>query len=190
LEFQTEVAEGCPLDCGLCPEHKQHTCLGIIEVNTDCNLDCPICFADSGHQPDGYSLTLEQVEFMLDRFVAAEGSPEVVQFSGGEPTIHPQILDFIELAGTKGIRVVMLNTNGIRKAAWTSAGRIGEFLDRQRAQPSGLAYAPFHTEQLELRHRDGEAFQRGLERNGPRAVSEFAQAEQIWAERARAVRGR
>jgi 7,8-dihydro-6-hydroxymethylpterin dimethyltransferase len=116
LEFQTEVADGCPLDCGLCPEHKQHACLGIIEVNTACNLDCPICFADSGHQPDGYSLTLEKVEFMLDRFVAAEGSPEVVQFSGGEPTIHPQILDFIALAGTKGIRVVMLNTNGIRIA--------------------------------------------------------------------------
>jgi uncharacterized radical SAM superfamily Fe-S cluster-containing enzyme len=61
LEFQTEVADGCPLDCGLCPEHKQHACLGIIEVNTGCNLDCPICFADSGHQPDGYALTLEQV---------------------------------------------------------------------------------------------------------------------------------
>src|ERR671936_983320 len=116
LEFQTEVADGCPLDCGLCPEHKQHACLGLIEVNTGCNLDCPICFADSGHQPDGYSLTLEQVEFMLDRFVAAEGSPEVVQFSGGEPSIHPQILDFVALAGTKGIRVVMLNTNGIRIA--------------------------------------------------------------------------
>jgi 7,8-dihydro-6-hydroxymethylpterin dimethyltransferase len=116
LEFQTDVVEGCPLDCGMCPEHKQHACLGIIEVNTGCNLDCPICFADSGHQPDGYSLTLEQVEFMLDRFVAAEGSPEVLQFSGGEPTIHPQIVDFIELAGAKGIRVVMLNTNGIRIA--------------------------------------------------------------------------
>src|SRR5262249_4174880 len=116
LEFQTEVADGCPLDCGMCPEHKQHACLGIIEVNTGCNLDCPICFADSGHQPDGYALTLEQVEFMLDRFVAAEGSPEVVQFSGGEPTIHPQILDFIALANAKGIRVVMLNTNGIRIA--------------------------------------------------------------------------
>jgi uncharacterized radical SAM superfamily Fe-S cluster-containing enzyme len=116
VEFQTEVVDGCPLDCGLCPEHKQHACLGIIEVNTGCNLDCPICFADSGHQPDGYSLTYEQVEFMLDRFAAAEGSPEVVQFSGGEPTIHPRILDFIELAGMKGIRVVMLNTNGIRIA--------------------------------------------------------------------------
>jgi uncharacterized radical SAM superfamily Fe-S cluster-containing enzyme len=81
LEFQTEVREGCPLDCGLCPDHKQHTCLGLIEVNTACNLDCPICFADSGHQPDGYQLDRAQVAFMLDRFVAAEGAPEVIQFS-------------------------------------------------------------------------------------------------------------
>jgi 7,8-dihydro-6-hydroxymethylpterin dimethyltransferase len=85
-------------------------------VNTACNLDCPICFADSGHQPDGYALSLEQVDLMLDSFVAAEGEPEVVQFSGGEPTIHPQILQFVELAQAKGIRTVMLNTNGIRLA--------------------------------------------------------------------------
>ena len=116
LEFQTEVAEGCPLDCGLCPEHKQHACLGIIEVNTGCNLDCPICFADSGHQPDGYSLTEDQVATMLDAFVRAEGEPEVVQFSGGEPTIHKDIVRFIEMARDRGIEVVMLNTNGIRLA--------------------------------------------------------------------------
>jgi len=116
LEFQTEVAEGCPLDCGLCPEHKQHACLGIIEVNTGCNLDCPICFADSGHQPDGYSLTEDQVTTMLDAFVRAEGEPEVIQFSGGEPTIHKDIVRFIEMAKERGIRVVMLNTNGIRLA--------------------------------------------------------------------------
>src|SRR3954465_10679290 len=24
LKFQTEVRDGCPHDCGLCPEHKQH----------------------------------------------------------------------------------------------------------------------------------------------------------------------
>ncbi len=118
LELQTEVKEGCPHDCGICPEHKQHACLGIIEVNTACNLDCPLCFADSGHHEagDGYALTLEQVDFMLDCFVAAEGEPEVVQFSGGEPTIHPQILEFVALAKEKGIRSVMLNTNGIRLA--------------------------------------------------------------------------
>ncbi len=116
LEFQTEVKDGCPLDCGLCPDHKQHSCLGLIEVNTACNLDCPICFADSGHQPDGYSLTTEQVARMLDVFVAAEGEPEVLQFSGGEPTLHPQIIEFVEMALERGIRYVMLNTNGIRLA--------------------------------------------------------------------------
>ena len=116
LTFQTEVRDGCPSDCGLCPEHKQHACLGIIEVNTNCNLDCPICFADSGHQPDGYSITPEQCDRMLDVFVASEGEAEVVMFSGGEPTIHKHILDFIDLAQAKPIRNVNLNTNGIRLA--------------------------------------------------------------------------
>jgi 7,8-dihydro-6-hydroxymethylpterin dimethyltransferase len=116
LTFQTEVRDGCPSDCGLCPEHKQHACLGIIEVNTHCNLDCPICFADSGHQRDGYSITLEQCERMLDVFVESEGEPEVVMFSGGEPTIHKHILDFIDAAQARPIKVVNLNTNGIRLA--------------------------------------------------------------------------
>jgi hypothetical protein len=117
LAFQTEVKEGCPLDCGLCPDHKQHACVAIIEVNTACNLDCPICFAGSGHQPDGYAITMAQCERMLDAYVAAEGEPEVVMFSGGEPTIHPRILDFIDAARARPIRNVVLNTNGIRIAS-------------------------------------------------------------------------
>jgi hypothetical protein len=117
LSFQTEVKDGCPSDCGLCPEHKQHACLGVIEVNTGCNLDCPVCFADSGHQPDGYAITLEQCERMLDTFVASEGEPEVVMFSGGEPTIHKRILEFIDAAQARPIRNVVVNTNGIRLAS-------------------------------------------------------------------------
>ncbi|PKB79658.1 MAG: radical SAM protein [SAR202 cluster bacterium Io17-Chloro-G9] len=113
LEFSTEVKDGCPLDCGLCPEHKQHMCLGLIEVNTACNLNCPVCFANTGI---GFSLTLEQVEGMLDRFAEIEGDPEVIQFSGGEPTIHPQLLDMIQAAKDRGIRQVMVNTNGVRIA--------------------------------------------------------------------------
>ncbi len=116
LETQTEIRDGCPLDCGLCSQHKQHACLGVIEVNSNCNLDCPICFAESGHQADGFSLTLEQVGAGLDAFVSAEGEPEVVMLSGGEPTIHPRILDFIRLAKAKDVRYVTLNTNGIRLA--------------------------------------------------------------------------
>ena len=124
LEFSTEVNEGCPLDCGLCPEHKQHLCLALIEVNTGCNLNCPVCFANAGI---GYSLSLEQVERMLDRFVEIEGDPEVVQFSGGEPTIHPRILDMIQAARDRGIRQVMVNTNGVRIA------RDDRFLDELAA---------------------------------------------------------
>ncbi|MGH2946372.1 MAG: radical SAM protein [Solirubrobacteraceae bacterium] len=118
LERQTRAARGCPHDCGICPEHAQHTCLGIIEVNTACNLDCPICFAESGSGPQehGYSLSLEQVESMLDAFVRAEGEPESVQLSGGEPSIHPRILDMLTAARRRGIKLVMLNTNGIRLA--------------------------------------------------------------------------
>ncbi|HSI81086.1 MAG TPA: radical SAM protein [Solirubrobacterales bacterium] len=118
LERQTEAVDGCPHDCGICPEHAQHTCLGIIEVNTACNLDCPICFADSGTGPQehGFSLSLEQVESMLDAFVRAEGEPESVQLSGGEPSIHPQILGMLSAARERGIDLVMLNTNGIRLA--------------------------------------------------------------------------
>ncbi|NUM43198.1 MAG: radical SAM protein [Anaerolineales bacterium] len=118
LEFATEVRDGCPYDCGLCPDHQQHACLALIEVNEACNLDCPLCFANSGTHlaKDGFQLTFEQVNFMLDKFIAAEGNPEVVQFSGGEPSLHPQILDFIQLAKDKGINYVMLNTNGIRIA--------------------------------------------------------------------------
>ena len=116
LATQTEVVDGCPLDCGMCPDHKQHACLGILEVNSGCNLDCPICFADSGHQPDHFTLTMDQIEVALDAFVKAEGEPEVVMFSGGEPTIHPQILEAIELAYAKGVKNVTLNSNGIRFA--------------------------------------------------------------------------
>jgi 7,8-dihydro-6-hydroxymethylpterin dimethyltransferase len=113
LEFTTAIQHGCPYDCGLCPDHQQHTCLGIIEVNSACNMDCPLCFANAGA---GFNLTLEEVEGILDHLVATEGNPEVVQFSGGEPSIHPQIVPMMRAAKQRNIRYVMLNTNGKRIA--------------------------------------------------------------------------
>ncbi len=113
LERGTQIQHGCPHDCGLCPDHQQHTCLGIIEVNSVCNMNCPLCFSEA--RP-GFNLTTEEVEQMLDDFVRTEGAPEVVQFSGGEPTIHPQIIDFVRAAKSRGIPFVMINTNGKRIA--------------------------------------------------------------------------
>jgi uncharacterized radical SAM superfamily Fe-S cluster-containing enzyme len=76
-------------------------------------MQCPLCFAAAGPV---FSLTLEEVESILDDFVRTEGSPEVIQFSGGEPTIHPQIIDFVRAAKRRGIAIVMINTNGKRIA--------------------------------------------------------------------------
>lgn len=111
----TEEREGCPFDCGLCPEHQQHTCLAIIEINSGCNLRCPVCFMSAGDVPT-FSLTLHQVETMLDHLMAQEGETEVVQVSGGEPTIHPQIVEVLEAIARRRVKHVMLNTNGLRLA--------------------------------------------------------------------------
>jgi len=113
LAYTTEIAQGCPHDCGLCPDHQQHACLGIIEVNSACNMNCPLCFANAGA---GFNLTLAEVEGILDHLVETEGNPEVVQFSGGEPSIHPQIIEMMQAAKRRNIRHVMLNTNGKRIA--------------------------------------------------------------------------
>jgi len=112
-DFATITEKGCPHDCGLCPEHQQHTCVAVIEITTRCNLLCPTCFADAG---PGHDLSVSQVEVMLDRLLETEGRPELVQISGGEPTIHPHLLDILEAARVRDIRHVMLNTNGLRLA--------------------------------------------------------------------------
>lgn len=115
LRPQTRTDYGCPYDCGLCPDHEQHSCLAILEVNEACNLNCPICFAASGTAKEA-TRSLAEVEAMLDLLVESEGEPDLLQISGGEPTIHPEILPIIRAAMARPIRHVMLNTNGVRIA--------------------------------------------------------------------------
>ena len=115
LKFHTRIDKGCPYDCGLCPDHEQHSCLAIIEVNEHCNLTCPTCFASSSPARAGQR-SLSEIEAMLDLLVESEGQPDLLQISGGEPTLHPQILDIIRAARSRPIRHVMLNTNGLRLA--------------------------------------------------------------------------
>ena len=114
LLYGTEPQRGCPYDCGLCSEHEQHTCIGLLEITSSCNLECPMCFAVSG--PGGSHLTFDQCQAAIDRLVEVEGQPEILQLSGGEPTIHPQFEAIFEYACDQPIDIVMINTNGIRLA--------------------------------------------------------------------------
>ncbi|MFK7971127.1 MAG: radical SAM protein, partial [Bacteroidia bacterium] len=84
LKPHTETEFGCPYDCGICPDHEQHSCLTLVEVTDRCNLTCPTCYASSSPHY-GRHRTLEEIEMMFDAIVASEGEPDVVQISGGEP---------------------------------------------------------------------------------------------------------
>ena len=111
-KFNTSTHYGCPYDCGLCPDHEQHSCLTVVEITDRCNLTCPTCYA--GSSPTyGRHRTLDEVKKMLDAVVANEREPDVVQISGGEPTLHPQLFEILDYAKSLPIKHVMLNTNGI-----------------------------------------------------------------------------
>ncbi|HEY1792309.1 MAG TPA: radical SAM protein [Opitutaceae bacterium] len=113
--FNTPTRFGCPYDCGLCPDHEQHSCLTIVEVTDQCNLQCPVCYAESSPRRLTHR-SLEHVEFMLDCVVRNEAEPDIVQVSGGEPTIHPQFFGILDAARRRPIRHLMVNTNGLRIA--------------------------------------------------------------------------
>lgn len=128
LKFNTPIRWGCPFDCGLCPDHEQHSCLTLVEITDQCNLTCPVCYSDSSpHRPNHRSL--EQIGFMLDCVVRNEGEPDVVQISGGEPTIHPDFFTVLEMAKARPIKHLMVNTNGIRIAQDAEfAARLKDFM--------------------------------------------------------------
>jgi len=115
LRFNTKTIYGCPYDCGLCQDHEQHSCLSIVEITDRCNLSCPICYAMSSPHY-GRHRSLEEIERMFDIIVENEGKPDVVQISGGEPTLHPDFFDVLDLAKKEPIKHLMVNTNGIRIA--------------------------------------------------------------------------
>jgi len=112
--FGVEPDKGCPLDCGLCTEHEQHTCVGLVEITAACNLTCPVCYA--GSSPGQKHLSVDECRRAIDRLVQVETRPEVIQLSGGEPTIHPEFFEILEYACAQPIDIVMINTNGIRLA--------------------------------------------------------------------------
>lgn len=123
LKFNTPIKYGCPYDCGLCPDHEQHSCLTLVELTDKCNLSCPICYADSGIEEisphsnqSRLHRSLAQIEMMLDAVVANEGEPQIVQLSGGEPTLHPEFFEVMDLVKSKPIKHLMINTNGVRIA--------------------------------------------------------------------------
>ncbi|MHA2191520.1 MAG: radical SAM protein, partial [Candidatus Thorarchaeota archaeon] len=111
LVWSSVQDKGCPDDCGICPNHKQHTCVGVMEITGECNLKCNICFSAA---PSGRHIPFDQITNMIDSYISYESEPELLQLSGGEPTLHPDIIEIVKYAKRLGILDVAVSTNGLR----------------------------------------------------------------------------
>jgi uncharacterized radical SAM superfamily Fe-S cluster-containing enzyme len=114
---RTKEEKGCPFDCGICPNHKSHTILGIIDVTNRCNMRCPICFANAAAAGYVYEPTFEQIVEMIHNLRANTPVPAPgLQLSGGEPTLRDDLPDIIRAAKKAGFPHVEVNSNGLRLA--------------------------------------------------------------------------
>ncbi|MEM0107156.1 MAG: radical SAM protein [Candidatus Micrarchaeaceae archaeon] len=104
----------CPFDCGICDTHKSHTALANVVITNRCHLSCWYCFffAKEGepiYQPD--------VSYFDKLFKDLRNQkpipPNAIQLTGGEPTMHPDIVEIVEKAKLAGFDQIQLNTTGI-----------------------------------------------------------------------------
>ena len=111
----TPFQDNCPLDCGVnkCPNHVSTTVMSVIDVTNECDLRCPICFANASTPPDLYRPTLETIHGMLEFLKDRELPPLAVMFAGGEPTVRDDIVEIVQMAHDLKF-MILLATNGIR----------------------------------------------------------------------------
>ncbi len=110
------VRDGCPYDCGLCDDHLTPTVLANIDVTNRCNLTCPICFANAAAQGYVFEPSFKEIVAMLRLLRENRPPTPAIQFSGGEPTIHPDFVAMIKEAKKLGFSQIQVATNGIRLA--------------------------------------------------------------------------
>ena len=114
---------------GLGDLQTQHSCILLLDITENCNLNCPTCFAGSGPGANRYA-RYDHIMRAVDTAIAREGGRiDVLMLSGGEPTVHPDILEILEGAVARNVTRVVLNTNGIRI---TKDDRLIDLLHKRR----------------------------------------------------------
>ena len=134
------------------PFEKLSTCLALIEIVNSCNLACPTCYADSpvgtGQKVD--AVPLEDLKRRIHGVIDRKGAIEILQLSGGEPTLHPQFFELVEwVQNNPGVDYLLLNTNGVRIAQDDAfADQLAKAVAHRRIQ----LYLQFDGAQIEGQH--------------------------------------
>jgi len=107
------VKAGCPFDCGPCKSHQQKVFMPVIPITSACNLDCPICYTVNKNE-NAHMLSKESFQKTLDHLTKHGQELDIINFTGGEPTLHPELPELLRMARRAGIQRLTVSTNGLR----------------------------------------------------------------------------
>jgi 7,8-dihydro-6-hydroxymethylpterin dimethyltransferase len=146
---------------------KLSPCVLLEEIVKTCNWSCPTCLASSAKvlNPSDYT-PLEQFKLKIQGVIDRRDQDiEILQLSGGEPTLHPQFFEILQWAQEHPrIHVVMINTNGTKLGSLDFAKRLHDMVDRKKVhlylkfngptENAQTALAGFNAHSIEMRALD------------------------------------
>ncbi len=104
----------CPFDCGMCERHKSHTGLANVVITNRCHLSCWYCFFYAKEGEPIYEPGLDEIKKIFVNLRNQKPIPaNAIQITGGEPMMHPQIIDVVKAAKEVGFDQIQMNTTGI-----------------------------------------------------------------------------
>jgi uncharacterized radical SAM superfamily Fe-S cluster-containing enzyme len=109
------LRRGCPHDCGPCAWHASPCQLPVLSITNACNLRCPICFTYN-RSDRTWHMPVEEVERVVQWVIEASGQVDLINLTGGEPTLHPSLLEVLRVCRRPEIGRITMNSNGIRLA--------------------------------------------------------------------------
>lgn len=83
-----------------------------IEITNMCNLCCRHCYGNFGKSTNHRNLTIDELTFLLNSL--GEMGIEILELTGGDPTMNPNSSEAIDIAFKVGIHTVIYLTNGIQ----------------------------------------------------------------------------
>ncbi len=112
-KFSREISKGCPFDCGLCKWHEKACNIPVFSITNVCNLKCPICFTYNRDDLE-YFMSVDEFKKIVNWILDSEKQVDLINITGGEPTLHPDLFTLLKLCKRKGIGRVTLNSNGLK----------------------------------------------------------------------------
>lgn len=141
---------------GLPEMQTQHTCILLEDIDLSCNLCCPNCFAASSPELRGAVPVADVLASVDTRLSREEERLDVLMLSGGEPTLHPRLLEILDAVLDRPVGRILINSNGIEIA---QNDRLLAYLERHHKRIE--VYLQFDGFRLEThRHHRGADLRR------------------------------